>query len=111
MFTILSNITAYDSCSLHSSTHDERIIGLFQTLQEAKEAALNMARPIFHRVHKAALESLSEEDRNDPNLLPFMDDGEVGVSVDYHPSLQEASRYQADRISHNFMIKEIETAF
>lgn len=110
MFTILSNITAYDSCSF-PSTYDERIIGLFQTFQEAKEAVLNMARPIFHRANKVALESLSEEDRNDPNLLPFMDDREVSVSVDYRPSLQEASRYQADWISHNFMIKEIETAF
>ena len=107
MFTILSRITTFDFCDHHSSTHDERIIGLFQTLQEAQEAALNMARPIFGKALKAAL----EEDRNDPNHLPFMDDGEVGVSVDRLPSPQEASRYQADWITNHFMIKEIETAF
>lgn len=107
MFTILSRIVAYDFCSSHSSTHDERIIGLFQTLQEAQEAALNMARPIFAKALKAAL----EEDQNDPNRIPFMDNGEVGVSVDRLPSPQEASRYQADWITNHFMIKEIETAF
>lgn len=111
MFTILSRIAAHDFLSHRSSTHDERIIGLFQTLQEAQEAAHNMARPIFSRALKAALENLSEEDRNDPNLLPFMNEGEIGVSVDYLPSPHEASCYQADRISHDFMIKEIETAF
>lgn len=107
MFTILSHVIAYDSCRRRSSTHDERIIGLFQTLQEAQEAALNMARPIFSKALKAAL----EEDHNDSNLLPFMDDGEVGVSVEHHPTPQEASRYQTDWITHQFMIKEIETAF
>lgn len=107
MFTILSRITTFDFCDHHSSTHDERIIGLFQTLEEAQEAALNMARPIFAKALKAAL----EEDQNDPNRLPFMNDGEVGVSVDYYPTSQEASRYLADWISHDFLIKEIETAF
>lgn len=107
MFTVLSRIIAYDFCSHNSSTHDERIIGLFQTLQEAQEAALNMARPIFGKALKAAL----EEDQNDPNRIPFMDDGEFGVSVDRLPSPQEASRYQADWITNHFMIKEIETAF
>ena len=107
MFTILSHVIAYDSCFQHSSTHDERIIGLFQTLQEAQEAALNMAHPIFAKALKAAL----EEDRNDPNRLPFLDDGEVGVSVERLPSPQEASRYQADWITNHFMIKEIETVF
>ena len=107
MFTILSRIIAHDFCDQRSSTHDERIIGLFQTLQEAQEAALNMARPIFARALKAAL----EEDQNDPNRIPFMDDGEVGVSVDRLPSPQEASRYQADWITNHFMITEIETTF
>lgn len=107
MFTILSHIIAHDFCGQRSSTHDERIIGLFQTIQEAQEAALNMARPIFARALKAAL----EEDQNDPNRVPFMDDGEVGVSVDRLPSPQEASRYHADWITNHFMIKEIETAF
>lgn len=108
MFTILSHIIAHDFCDQRSSTHDERVIGLFQTLEEAQEAALNMARPIFAKALKAALE---EEDQNDPNRVPFMDDGEVGVSVDRLPSPQEASRYQADWITNHFMIKEIETAF
>ena len=107
MFTILSQIIAYNSCSHRSSTHDERIIGLFQTLEEAQDAALNMARPIFAKALKAAL----EEDQNDLNRVPFMDDGEVGVSVDRLPSPQEASRYQADWITNHFMIKEIETSF
>ena len=107
MFTIFSRIISYDSCSHRSSTHEERIIGLFQTLEEAQEAALNMASPIFGRALKAAL----EEDQNDPNRIPFMDDGEVGVSVDRLPSPQEATRYQADWITNHFMIKEIETAF
>ena len=111
MFTILSRITTYDSCDNHSSTYDERIVGIFQTLQEAKKAAISIAKPIFDRANKAALESLSEEDRNDTNLLPFMDDGEVGVSVDYRPGHQEAFRYQTDWISHDFIIKEIETVF
>ena len=107
MFTILSRITTFDFCDQRSSTHDERIIGLFQTLEEAQEAALNMARPIFAKALKAAL----EEDQNDPNRMPFMNDGDVGVSVDYYPTPQEASRYLADWISHDFLIKEIETAF
>lgn len=107
MFTILSRIIAYDFCDQRSSTHDERIIGLFQTLEEAHMAALILARPIFAKALKAAL----EEDQNDPNRIPFMDDGEVGVSVDRLPSSQEASRYQADWITNHFMIKEIETVF
>ena len=120
MFTILSRITAYDSCDNHSSTREERIIGLFQTLQEAKETALHMAKLIFDRAYKAALENIPEEVRNlqgpgiiNTNLLPFpsMYEGEVGVSVNYLPSPQEASHYQADWISNDFMIKEIETAF
>ncbi|MBR0356647.1 MAG: hypothetical protein IJH54_04120 [Clostridia bacterium] len=86
MFTILSQIIAHDFLDLRSSTHDERIIGLFQTLEEAQEAALNMARPIFAKALKAALE---EEDQNDPNRVPFMDDGEVGVSVDRLPALRK----------------------
>lgn len=107
MFTILARVSSYDFCSHNSFTHEERIIGLFQTLQEAQEAALNMARPIFAKALKAAL----EEDQNDPNRIPFMEDGEVGVSVDRLPSPQEASRYQADWITNHFMIKEIENAF
>jgi len=118
MFTIFSRIVAYDFCSYRSSTHDERIIGLFQTIQEAKEAALRMAQPIFDRAYKAALESIPEEVRNlqgpeiiDPNLLPIMDNGEIGISVKHLTSPQEGSKYQADSITHQFMIKEIETAF
>ncbi len=119
MFTILYRIVAYDSCDHRSSTHDERIIGLFPTLQEAKEAVLHMAQPIFDRAYKVSLENIPEEVRNlqgpgifEPFLvLPHMDDGEVGVSVDHLPSPQEASHYQAEFITHHFMIKEIETAF
>lgn len=118
MFTILYRIVADDSCSQRSSTHEERIIGLFQTLQEAKETALRMAKPIFDKAYKAALENFSEEIRNihDPDmidqcLLPSIYEGEVGISVDYLTSQQEASRYQADSITHHFMIKEIETVF
>ena len=118
MFTVFYRIVAHDFCDHRSSTHDERLIGLFQTIQEAKEAALRMAKPIFDRAYKEALESLPEEVRNlqgplinDPNILPSMNDGEVGVSVDYLPNSKEASRYQADSITHHFMIKEIETAF
>ena len=118
MFTVFSRIVAYDFCSHRSSTHDERIIGLFQTIQEAKEAALHMAQPIFDRAYKAALESIPEEVRNlqgpgiiDPNLLPIMNDGKIGISVEHFVSSQEESKYQADSIIHQFMIKEIETTF
>ena len=118
MFTILYRIVAYNDITHRSSTHDERIVGLFQTLQEAKAEALRMAQSIFDRAYKAALESIPEDVRNlqgpgiiEQNLLPSMYDGEVGVGVDYLPSPQEASQYQADSITHHFMIKEIETAF
>jgi len=118
MLTILYQVIASDSFSHRSSIRDERIIGLFQTLQEAQEAALRMARPIFGKAYRAALESIPEEVRDlqgpdgiDQNLLPFMDVGEVGVSVEYLPSPQEASQYHADSIIAHFMIKEIETAF
>ncbi len=106
MFTILYSVVSEDSLSNHSSTHDERVIGLFQTLKEAKEAARSMAQSILDRACKAALENVPGI--IDSDLQPSMYEGEGGVSVYYLASRQEAYRYQGDTITHNFKIKEIE---